>query len=225
MSQDLWSVSIRPKYVRRSYRNRLIVRRTGTTDSFVNGADYHAHSYTLQLDNRTPWILGLTQWNTSIATDFLKTDRSDLARAENPNEQVILNGQQMTRARMEREINSGDEQWVTRLGLDMDIPDWGITWANKVYIKAPVKQTEELTTPTGATRAYKTIDYGTHVQWDTRLRYHLDFYQSHNAYVQFDVRNLLNRKRKSGTLRARGAGDYGLYSPGRELWVEVGYGF
>lgn len=28
---------------------------------------------------------------------------------------------------------------MVRLGLDMELPAWNITWGNKLYVKAPVR--------------------------------------------------------------------------------------
>ena len=41
-------------------------------------------------------------------------------------------------------LNSNTEDWIARLGIDMTIPDYDITWSNKVYMKAPTGSYEEL---------------------------------------------------------------------------------
>ena len=50
----------------------------------------------------------------------------------------------MTYREMLRQVNSNTEDWIARLGIDMTIPDYDITWSNKVYMKAPIRSYEAL---------------------------------------------------------------------------------
>lgn len=67
-------------------------------------------------------------------------------------------------------------------------------------------------------------DFGTHTQWDTRVRWQPTIIGTHSAYVQVDVLNVLNQVRKKQNITSK-SGEYGLYSPGREFWLELGYEF
>jgi outer membrane receptor for ferrienterochelin and colicin len=148
---------------------------------------------------------------------------SDRAEISEPNQAVIYDGKLMTEAQMEQEVNSNTEEWVARVGINMDIPRYNLTWANKVYIKAPVDKHEYQDTVDGI-EIYRGYNFGTHTQWDTRLRYQPSLFGTHSAYVQVDVLNVLDQVRQD-ELKADRQGDYGLYSPGREFWLELGYEF
>lgn len=50
----------------------------------------------------------------------------------------------MTYREMLRQVNSNTEDWIARLGIDMTIPDYDITWSNKVYMKAPIRRYDQL---------------------------------------------------------------------------------
>lgn len=52
-------------------------------DDYRNGEDYKVHVYTLQLNNIAPLTLGASQWEWSLAADWLETDRNDLDKAMN----------------------------------------------------------------------------------------------------------------------------------------------
>ncbi|WP_373958431.1 TonB-dependent receptor plug domain-containing protein [Vibrio gigantis] len=192
-----------------------------TTYVYFNDSGYSTETYTLQATNILPWVLGPTQWSATMAVDYLVTEKADITK---PNQAVLFDGKLMTKAQMEQEVNSNDEEWIARFGLDMKIPSYDLTWANKVYIKAPVNKYEYMSTTDANIEVYRHYEYGTHTQWDTRLRYQPSLFGTHMAYVQFDVLNVLNQVRKD-EIKANKQGDYGMYSPGREFWLELGYEF
>lgn len=215
-------------YTYRKYKQRIVIRQniddSGLkTNTFKNGDDFNTQVYSLEITNKEPWHLGNTLWKTTLGGDWLNTGRADLDRTLSPNDMVIYNGKPMTRAKMEKEINSGDEQWVVRLGLDMEIPSNDITWSNKVYIKAPIHSYIDTGSGTQQLPVYKEVDYGTHVQWDSRVRWQPKILSRHSLYVQADVLNVLNRVRKLDV--GYSSNEYGIYTPGREFWLEVGYEF
>ena len=126
VDQNLGNFAISANYILREYKDRIVVRRDNTqspkVDSYSNGDDYNVNVYTLQITNITPWAVGPTRWNASLGADWLNTKRSDLGRDTNPNDSVYLDGKLMTHAQMEKEVNSNTEEWVVRLGLDMQAP-------------------------------------------------------------------------------------------------------
>jgi hypothetical protein len=212
-------------YVYRNFRNTIEHNETRDGNkriyTYYNGSSFATDTYTLQATNILPWVLGPTQWSTTVGIDYLVTDRSDI---EDPNQTVIFDGKLTTKAQMEKEVNSNTEEWVARFGLDMRIPSYDVTWANKVYIKAPIDKYEYMSTDSNNIEAYRHYEYGTHTQWDTRLRYQPSLFGTHSAYVQVDVLNVLDQVRKD-EIKANRQGDYGMYSPGREFWLELGYEF
>ncbi|WP_047513966.1 TonB-dependent receptor plug domain-containing protein [Vibrio harveyi] len=211
-------------YVYRDYKKSIDTKVTDTGGkkiySYYNGSSFSVDTYTLQVSNITPWVLGPTNWTTSLAADYMISDRAEISE---PNQAVIYDGKLMTKAQMEQEVNSNKEEWVARVGINMDIPRYNLTWANKVYIKAPVDKHEYQDTVDGI-EIYRGYNFGTHTQWDTRLRYQPSLFGTHSAYVQVDVLNVLDQVRQD-ELKADRQGDYGLYSPGREFWLELGYEF
>ncbi|WP_299018373.1 TonB-dependent siderophore receptor [uncultured Photobacterium sp.] len=228
VDQNIGNFTLAARYIWRENKDRLILRRTNTLDGkkldeYINGEDYHVDVYTLQISNIQPWVIGSTLWNTTLGFDWLNTDRDDLKANQDPNEPVSLDGKDMTLREMEAQINSSQEEWNIRLGLDMKLPEHELTWSNKVYIKAPVQGYEEVGEFTP--RRYKSYKFDAHTQWDTQLRWQPSTWLSQDIYFQADLLNVLNETRRFGTQANSGNGDYGLYSPGRQLWLEVGYNF
>ncbi|WP_084267020.1 TonB-dependent receptor plug domain-containing protein [Shewanella marina] len=228
---DNWTVNLR--YNQRHYQDRLIPLSTSfgegenkvTIKQLQNGEEYKVDLYTIQVANIEPLVAGISHWNVSIGADWMDTPRNDLNDPALSNEQVILDGQLMTRREMEGAVNSSKEQWQVRAGVDMTLPMWNVTWSNKFYLKAPVRDFEEnesVMDPQYPT--YYAYDYGTHTQWDSRLRWQPPF-AGQSMYVQFDVENVLNKVRQFGSKHSRNNGDYGLYTPGRQFWLELGYQF
>ncbi len=227
VNQDWNNWRISADYTYRKYKQRIVVKRSTQddkkVDSFTNGDDFNAQIYTLQITNKTPWTLGATEWNTTLGADWLNTGRADLEKTLDPDEAVILDGRLMSRAQMEKEVNNNEEEWMVRLGVDMKIPDNNITWSNKFYIKAPVHSYAE-TNSTDDITVYKTQNFGTHTQWDTSLSWQPAIYGSHQLYFRAEVLNVLNQVRKMEN-KGYSSNEYGIYTPGREFWLEVGYEF
>lgn len=217
--QQTWgNFDVNVKYIHRKNKNRIVIKRDNGKDYFQNGNDYSVNVYSLQVQNKSPWQLGKSYWNTGISFDWLDTKFSDLDRSINANEIVILDGQRMTRAEMRKKVNAGQEDWTVRVNLDMALPDYGITWSNFLWVKAPIKGYEEVADP-----VYRTFNQGSHTQWDSRLRWQPTIAAKHQPYVQFDVLNVLNNTRKIS--KRNGQDNFGEYTPGREFWLEVGYEF
>ena len=103
--------------------------RNKTTYVYFNDSGYSTETYTLQATNILPWVLGPTQWSATMAVDYLVTEKADITK---PNQAVLFDGKLMTKAQMEQEVNSNDEEWIARFGLDMKIPGYDLSWANKV---------------------------------------------------------------------------------------------
>ncbi len=179
---------------------------------YEKGSDYNADIYTLQLSNIDTWNLGKTYWNTSLSFDWLNTDTVSYSNLD-LNKPVVLDGKLMTLGEMRNKMNNSRENWTVRLGLDMTVPDYNIDWTNNVYIKSPIKGIKDVE---GVSGAYESYDYGTHVQWDTSVRWSPKF-GKHSPYIKFDVLNVLNNTRKDINDK--------FYSIGREFWLELGYEF
>lgn len=211
-------------YVYRDYQKniRTIEDSSGPTTiiGYYNDSGFKVDTYTVQAQNIKPWELGATFWTTSLAADYTSSDRADI---EHPDQVVIFNGKLMTKEQMEQQVNSNNEEWVVRLGLNMFVPSYDVTWSNSVRIKAPVKKHDLINTVDGVD-IYRSYNFGTHTQWDTRLRYQPNFFGTHSAYVQVDVLNVLDQVRQDEVM-GNAQGDYGTYSPGREFWLELGYEF
>lgn len=217
--QQVWgNFDFNLKYIHRKNKNRIVVKRDNGVDRFQNGNDYAVNVYSLQIQNKEPWQLGKTHWNTGVSFDWLDTQFSDLDRSLNANEMVILDGKTMTRAEMRKKVNAGQEDWTLRFNLDMVVPDYGLTWSNFLWVKAPVKSYEEVADP-----VYRSFNQGSHTQWDSRLRWQPTILTKHQPYIQFDVLNVLNKTRKIS--KRNGADNFGEYTPGREFWLELGYEF
>ncbi|HDR1080978.1 TPA: TonB-dependent receptor [Pasteurella multocida] len=221
-------------YIHRENKNRIILKRKQINKSsrpeyakyYSNTNNYSVDIHTLQINNIEPWQLGQTYWNASLGFDWLKTKRADLANSLNPNDPVYLDGRLMDRKTMQQKVNSNTEDWIARLGLNMAMPSWDLTWSNKVYIKAPIKGYDELDImlPDDIPR-FRTFDYGTHTQWDSSVRWQPKFAGKHNIYVQADILNVLNQTRKIRSVSISSTSEYSIYTPGREFWLEVGYEF
>ncbi|VEH68720.1 TonB-dependent receptor, beta-barrel domain protein [Rodentibacter pneumotropicus] len=169
--------------------------------------------------------LGKTYWTSTLGFDWLKTKRADMGRDLNPNEQVYLDSKLMTRRQMLNKINASTEDWIARLGVDMAIPDYHITWSNKVYMKAPIRSHEALDGDFGDNISrYRSYHYGRHTQWDSSIRWQPTIAGNHSVYLQVDILNVLNQTRKSHK-PVSSSDEYGIYTPGREFWLEVGYKF
>ncbi|SON48961.1 TonB-dependent receptor plug domain-containing protein [Vibrio tapetis] len=228
INQNVGNFALTARYVLRKNKQRLVPDEKGSGNNIVeeyrNGSDFNVNIYTLQVSNVTPWVVGPTHWNTTLGADWIDTDRSDLQKNINPDELIFLDGKMMTRRQAEQTVNSSEEEWMVRLGLDMQLPKYNITWANKVYVKAPITGYEYDTDTSIGISKFNSFDFGTHTQWDTRVRWQPHLIATHNMYVQVDVLNVLNQVRQK-TARASRQGDYGEYTPGREFWLELGYEF
>lgn len=228
--QEYKNLSLKLGYIHRKNKNRIILKQKevngNNTKYYANSSPYSVNIYTLQIDNLEPWQLGKTYWNASLGFDWLKTKRADITKELDPNELVYLDGSLITRSAMKQRVNANTEDWIARLGLDMSIPHWNITWSNRVYIKAPIKGYDEIDIayPDGISR-YRTFDYGSHTQWDASLRWQPKFWEKHSAYLQVDVLNVLNKTRKIRSMALSNTSEYSIYTPGREFWLEIGYEF
>ncbi|MDP8039945.1 MULTISPECIES: TonB-dependent receptor plug domain-containing protein [Pasteurellaceae] len=218
-NQQYKNVMFNAGFIHRKNKDRIVLSKNcvdGSDRCYVKGDDYGVNVYTLQISNLDAWKLGKTYWNTSLGIDWLDVDALDYAQTD-LNKPVILDGKSMSYGDMRRKINNNRENWTVRFGLDMTIPDYSIDWRNKLYIKAPIKGVNE----TNVDDVYTSFDYGTHVQWDTSVRWSPKF-GKHSPYVKFDVLNVLNKTRKGMT--SRGINN-GFYTAGREFWLELGYEF
>lgn len=211
------------RYVKRKNKDSIKSRQFdiggNKVDVFANMDDFNVDIYTLQLSNTVPFAVGPTYWNGSVGADYLVSDRSDIDKRLDPNELVYLDGEQMKYSEMEQKINSSTEEWVVRVNLDMQVPEYDLNWSNQVFIKAPTKGYEHV-----EDNFYKSYNFGSHTQWDSRLRWQPTIYGAHDVYVQFDVLNVLNQVRKTA-IKGGVDSEYGLYTPGRQFWLELGYQF
>lgn len=229
ISHNFYNIAFNANYIYRDNQDRISVKQSQglgkKINTFFNGDDYHVDIYTLQISNINPWEFGYSLWNTSLSADWLKTDLVALNKNLEPTEIVELDGQLMTRADMQQKVNSSAEEWIIRLGLDAQVPQYDIVWSNKFYVKAPVRGYEELTNAANGTSRYKSYNFGTHTQWDTRLKWSPNIYGTHKVYLQLDILNVLDQIRQKGVKAVKGTGEYGIYSPGRQFWMELGYEF
>ncbi|TCP95735.1 TonB-dependent receptor-like protein [Cricetibacter osteomyelitidis] len=210
------------KYLHRQNKNRIVLHEeTSGERYYTKGKNYSADIYTLQINNVEPWVLGKTHWNTHLAFDWLETDGIDFGRSHDVNANVILDGKLTTYGEMMKRINNYREEWTVRLGLDMAIPDYNLTWTNNIYVKAPIKGVN-YRDDLNNIPLYYSYDYGTHTQWDTSIRWQPQLFKQHSVFVKFDVLNVLNKTRKGITSNGE---DYGFYAAGREFWLELGYEF
>lgn len=228
--QNMGNLALKLGYIHRDNKNRIILKRETVNkmnkSSYINGRPFGVDIYTFQLNNIEPWKLGKTYWTTSLGFDWLNTKRADVSNEFNPNEPVYLDGKLMTRSQMLQQVNSSTEDWIARLGIDMTIPDYDITWSNKVYMKAPIRSYEELDSDNnnGISR-YRSYHYGRHTQWDSSIRWQPTIRGKHSVYMQVDILNVLNKTRKNKVTTISTSDEYGVYTPGREFWLEVGYQF
>ncbi|WP_112084151.1 TonB-dependent receptor plug domain-containing protein [Haemophilus influenzae] len=226
--QNMGNLALKLGYIHRDNKNRIILKReTGRIkkSSYINGRPFGVDIYTFQLNNIEPWKLGKTYWTTSLGFDWLNTKRAD-GEEFDLNKPVFLDGKLMTYREMLRQVNSNTEDWIARLGIDMTIPDYDITWSNKVYMKAPIRSYEELDGDNNDdTPRYRSYHYGRHTQWDSSIRWQPTILGKHSVYMQVDILNVLNKTRKNKVTTISTSDEYGVYTPGREFWLEVGYQF
>ncbi|OOF49672.1 TonB-dependent receptor [Rodentibacter genomosp. 1] len=228
IEQEFGNLAFKLNYIHRQNKNRILLKRDANrVNSYHNGSDFSVDIYTFQVNNIEPWKWGNTYWTGSLGFDWLNTKRADIGRELDPNETVYLDGKLMTRRNMLNKANSSTEDWIARLGVDMTIPDYHITWSNKVYMKAPIRSYELLDSNfDDDISRYRSYHYGRHTQWDSSIRWQPTITGNHSVYLQVDILNVLNQTRKSKTVRAISTNDeYGIYTPGREFWLEVGYKF
>lgn len=228
--QNMGNFALKLGYIHRDNKNRIILKRETVNSmkksSYINGRPFGVDIYTFQLNNIEPWKLGKTYWTTSLGFDWLNTKRAD-GEEFDLNKLVSLDGKLMTYREMLRQVNSNTEDWIARLGIDMEMPDYNITWSNKVYMKAPIRSYEELDGDNNDdTPRYRSYHYGRHTQWDSSIRWQPTIRGKHSVYMQVDILNVLNKTRKNKVATAISTSDeYGVYTPGREFWLEVGYQF
>lgn len=228
--QNMGNLALKLGYIHRDNKNRIILKRETIREniktSYINGRPFGVDIYTFQLNNIEPWKLGKTYWTTSLGFDWLNTKRAD-GEEFDLNKLVSLDGKLMTYREMLRQVNSNTEDWIARLGIDMTIPDYDITWSNKVYMKAPIRRYDLIDSDNDDdTPRYRSYHYGRHTQWDSSIRWQPTIRGKHSVYLQVDILNVLNKTRKNKVATAISTGDeYGVYTPGREFWLEVGYQF
>lgn len=226
--QNMGNLALKLGYIHRDNKNRIILKRETVNSmkksSYINGRPFGVDIYTFQLNNIEPWKLGKTYWTTSLGFDWLNTKRAD-GEEFDLNKLVSLDGKLMTYREMLRQVNSNTEDWIARLGIDMTIPDYDITWSNKVYMKAPIRSYEELDSDDNDISRFRSYHYGRHTQWDSSIRWQPTIRGKHSVYLQVDILNVLNKTRKNKVTTISTSDEYGVYTPGREFWLEVGYQF
>ncbi|HHE9971502.1 TPA: TonB-dependent receptor plug domain-containing protein [Haemophilus influenzae] len=229
--QNMGNLALKLGYIHRDNKNRIILKRETVNrmnkSSYINGRPFGVDIYTFQLNNIEPWKLGKTYWTTSLGFDWLNTKRAD-GEEFDLNKRVFLDGKLMTYREMLRQVNSNTEDWIARLGIDMTIPDYDITWSNKVYMKAPIRRYDpinENNDDDNAPPRYRSYHYGRHTQWDSSIRWQPTIRGKHSVYLQVDILNVLNKTRKNKVTTISISDEYGVYTPGREFWLEVGYQF
>lgn len=228
--QNMGNLALKLGYIHRDNKNRIILKRGEIVggikkSSYINGRPFGVDIYTFQLNNIEPWKLGKTYWTTSLGFDWLNTKRAD-GEEFDLNKPVFLDGKLMTYREMLRQVNSNTEDWIARLGIDMTIPDYDITWSNKVYMKAPIRSYEELDSDNNNDISrFRSYHYGRHTQWDSSIRWQPTIRGKHSVYLQVDILNVLNKTRKNKVTTISTSDEYGVYTPGREFWLEVGYQF
>lgn len=223
--QNMGNLALKLGYIHRDNKNRIMLKKESAKSFYINGHNFGVDIYTFQLNNIEPWKLGKTYWTTSLGFDWLNTKRADVSNEFNPNDPVYLDGKLMTRSQMLQQVNSSTEDWITRLGIDMEMPDYNITWSNKVYMKAPIRSYEELDSDNNDISRFRSYHYGRHTQWDSSIRWQPTIRGKHSVYLQVDILNVLNKTRKNKVTTISTSDEYGVYTPGREFWLEVGYQF
>lgn len=229
--QNMGNLALKLGYIHRDNKNRIILKREPVKgikkSSYINGRPFGVDIYTFQLNNIEPWKLGKTYWTMSLGFDWLNTKRAD-GEEFDLNKPVFLDGKLMTYREMLRQVNSNTEDWIARLGIDMTIPDYDITWSNKVYMKAPIRRYDPINEDNyddDAPPRYRSYHYGRHTQWDSSIRWQPTIRGKHSVYLQVDILNVLNKTRKNKVTTISTSDEYGVYTPGREFWLEVGYQF
>ena len=229
--QNMGNFALKLGYIHRDNKNRIILKRETVNrmkkSSYINGRPFGVDIYTFQLNNIEPWKLSKTYWTTSLGFDWLNTKRAD-GEEFDLNKLVSLDGKLMTYREMLRQVNSNTEDWIARLGIDMTIPDYDITWSNKVYMKAPIRRYDLINSDNDdddAPPRYRSYHYGRHTQWDSSIRWQPTIRGKHSVYLQVDILNVLNKTRKNKVTTISTSDEYGVYTPGREFWLEVGYQF
>lgn len=229
--QNMGNLALKLGYIHRDNKNRIILKREPVKrikkSSYINGRPFGVDIYTFQLNNIEPWKLGKTYWTMSLGFDWLNTKRAD-GEEFDLNKPVFLDGKLMTYREMLRQVNSNTEDWIARLGIDMTIPDYDITWSNKVYMKAPIRRYDPINEDNyddDASPRYRSYHYGRHTQWDSSIRWQPTIRGKHSVYMQVDILNVLNKTRKNKVTTISINDEYGVYTPGREFWLEVGYQF
>ena len=222
---NIGNLALKLGYIHRDNKNRIMLKKESTKSFYINGHNFGVDVYTFQLNNIEPWKLGKTYWTTSLGFDWLNTKRADVSNELDPNEPVYLDGKLMTRSQMLQQVNSSTEDWIARLGIDMEMPDYNITWSNKVYMKAPIRSYEELESNDNGISRFRSYHYGRHTQWDSSIRWQPTILGKHSVYLQVDILNVLNKTRKNKVTTLSTSDEYGVYTPGREFWLEVGYQF
>ncbi|HHF3442500.1 TPA: TonB-dependent receptor, partial [Haemophilus influenzae] len=230
--QNMGNLALKLGYIHRDNKNRIILKRGEIVggikkSSYINGRPFGVDIYTFQLNNIEPWKLGKTYWTMSLGFDWLNTKRAD-GEEFDLNKPVFLDGKLMTYREMLRQVNSNTEDWIARLGIDMTIPDYDITWSNKVYMKAPIRRYDPINEDNyddDAPPRYRSYHYGRHTQWDSSIRWQPTIRGKHSVYMQVDILNVLNKTRKNKVTTISINDEYGVYTPGREFWLEVGYQF
>ncbi|WP_114893740.1 TonB-dependent receptor plug domain-containing protein [Haemophilus influenzae] len=229
--QNMGNLALKLGYIHRDNKNRIILKREPVKgikkSSYINGRPFGVDIYTFQLNNIEPWKLGKTYWTMSLGFDWLNTKRAD-GEEFDLNKPVFLDGKLMTYREMLRQVNSNTEDWIARLGIDMTIPDYDITWSNKVYMKAPIRRYDPINEDNyddDAPPRYRSYHYGRHTQWDSSIRWQPTIRGKHSVYMQVDILNALNKTRKNKVTTISINDEYGVYTPGREFWLEVGYQF
>ena len=223
--QNIGNLALKLGYIHRDNKNRIMLKKESTKSFYINGHNFGVDVYTFQLNNIESWKLGKTYWTTSLGFDWLNTKRADVSNEFDPNEPVYLDGKLMTRSQMLQQVNSSTEDWIARLGIDMEMPDYNITWSNKVYMKAPIRSYEELESNDNGISRFRSYHYGRHTQWDSSIRWQPTILGKHSVYLQVDILNVLNKTRKNKVTTLSTSDEYGVYTPGREFWLEVGYQF
>lgn len=224
IEQHFGNMAMNAKYIHRQNRNRIVLTENQDEKKryYTRGEDYSADVYTLQFNNIEPLKWRQTYWQGFASLDWLRMQALNLGRGYDGNAPVILDGKLMNYAEMRKKVNNNREEWMVRLGLDMQIPDLDLTWSNKWYIKAPIKGANQY----GELKdipLYRSYDYGTHTQWDTSLRWSPKVWNDQRIVMKVDVLNVLNKTRKG--ISSQSGADYGFYTAGREFWLELGYEF
>ncbi len=224
--QNMGNLALKLGYIHRDNKNRIMLKKESAKSFYINGHNFGVDIYTFQLNNIEPWKLGKTYWTTSLGFDWLNTKRAD-GEEFDLNKLVSLDGKLMTYREMLRQVNSNTEDWIARLGIDMTIPDYDITWSNKVYMKAPIRRYDLINSDSDNddTPRYRSYHYGRHTQWDSSIRWQPTIRGKHSVYLQVDILNVLNKTRKNKVTTISTSDEYGVYTPGREFWLEVGYQF